>query len=70
MLLLYYEVSCFSAGIQGEIMTCENRLNLDNVSMTSETSMNKRCDIPCVSIIADITHFGDSSDSGSEKALT
>ena len=47
---------------------CKNRLNLDNISTTS---MNKRCDIPCVSIIEDVTHFGDSSGSGSDEiALT
>lgn len=62
VLLLHYEV-CW---IQGEII-CENGLNLD-ISMTSETSMNKRCDMPCVSTIADITHFDDGSDCGSEIA--
>lgn len=54
------------AGIQGEAI-CENGLNLDT-PRTSETSTNRRCDMSCVSIIADITHFDDSSDSGSKIA--
>lgn len=72
--MAYYPAECCYyimryAGIQGEIIICENGLNLD-ISRTSETSTNKRCDMSCVSIIADITYFDDSLDSGSEIAST